>query len=145
MDKKITLSLELFLKKELQSVMDAYEKFRLETAKTYQEEKEIKEALKAEVFWENKIAQIKGLMKGQQVVRPKKQREKVSLGSELELVFNGGRKERIFLDGAGYRNHQATIVSVHSPLGHRLLGRKINDTVSYNGTEVEIKKISYPW
>jgi len=146
MEKRITNSARSFLENELQRIMDGYENFRLELAHIGRQGGNIAEALKGEVIWENKIKQLKGLLKDKKTVYPKRQKETINIGSKILIVFNDGQEKELILDGVGYGGKQIKIVSCHSQIGQQLLGKKLGDKIiAQNKAEIIIKEIYYPW
>ena len=144
MEKIITKSLKNFLDLELRQVMQNYETFRLELAKSGLQSKELAEALSEELIWENRIKYIKGLMKDQKIVKAKKQNEQVDLGSRFSYLAQG-REGSAVLDGSGYFKAGKRIISCHSALGRELLGKKAGDVFKVANVEFRLLAVDYPW
>jgi len=142
---KITERMKCFLEKELQEIMANYAKFRSEIVKTANGVESMEDVSGEEVIWENKIRQIKNLLYNKEIVSPVKQKEVVELGSQVVLSHQNDREDWLILDGVGYKKGDIRIISIESPIGRQLIGKKRQDKVCHEQTELVIKDIFYPW
>ncbi|MDA3802941.1 MAG: GreA/GreB family elongation factor [Patescibacteria group bacterium] len=132
------------LKEELTTVMNAYERNRLEIKKAAENGFNISAALEEEKIWEAKIKSIKDLIKNKQAVPFKRGSRSVVLGSQVTTNSHGKRRTFI-IDGVGYQNKLLTIISCESPVGSALMGKKITDLVKVKGQLIKIESICDAW
>lgn len=63
--------------------------------------------------------------------------KKVIMGSKIRLIINGSEKNYTIL-GNHEGNLKESILSCESPLAQELIGKKIGETVSFNGRKIKI-------
>ncbi len=140
----LTATLKDLLSKELQTIMDGYAVFRSQVANFGQNGGDIKPALEEETVWEAKIKRTKQAMRGK-TIRPERQNKIIALGSPVTLVYPSGEKQKVVIDGAGFKNDQFMVISQKSPIGTLLMGKKKNNSISIDGKKIKIESIGYPW
>lgn len=143
---QITAKMNTLIEKELRETLSNYAKFRSELAKTAEKTEPMEDVPTEEHLWENKIRRLKSLIYGKEIVNPVKQDEVVELGSVILLSFlSNNREEQVILDGAGFKRDTLKVISVDSPIGQKLLGKKRQDKICHQQTEIIVKDIFYPW
>ncbi|MBN2854380.1 hypothetical protein JXK06_02505 [Patescibacteria group bacterium] len=141
----ITLRLKAFLEKDLEKLMQEYEGYRLDIAKVARSGGDVREALKEEVLWENKIKHIKELMRNRSTVTPVRQNEIIALGTKAVISVDG-KERQIIIDGVGYKTKAIDVISQNSLVGKSLIGKKAGDAVAIQaGVVIVVKKVLYPW
>ena len=120
------------LEKELQELKT---KKRQEIAKRLQEAKDLGdlsenaeyfEAKEAQSFNENRIAELRGLLKNSVTIEASSKEDIVGIGSTIE-VKSGNGTEIFRIVGSAEANPQEGKISNESPLGRAFLGRKIGE------------------
>lgn len=90
---------------------------------------------------EIRLKDLKAEIKNVDVVTPERQNQVVQVGSIINLKYPTGIVT-MTVDGLSYNKN---VISVGSPIGLQLLGKKAGDTVLINGkTEVLIQEILLP-
>ena len=81
---------------------------------------------------------IKKQLESAVIIPPSVNKEKVDIGSTVEIQYEETIKRYTIL-GSAETNPSQGIISYHSPLGSRLLNKKVGDTIKINkqGKEVE--------
>ena len=143
MDKQVSSKMLHFLNEELNKALAGYLVFRKGIAKARVKGNEVEEAMKDEDYWENKVGQIKGLINNATVLYPDKQNLVVDIGNRANIQTPKGEMT-IILEGVGWP--EKNIISVDSPLGKGIIGKKRGDSITLSsGITVIIKEIGYPW
>ena len=89
------------------------------------------EAKEAQTALERKIEDLESRLRNAVVVQETQNKETVNLGATVELTKNRSKKPyKVRLVGVEEADISAGDVSVASPLGHELLGKKAGDRVS---------------
>ncbi len=89
----------------------------------------------------NKINKIEYILARAEIIETNKERDKVEIGSSVELeVENKIKKYQIL--GSAETNPSQGKISYSSPLGSILLDKKIGDTIILKDKKYKIKKIS---
>lgn len=140
----LTATFKELLTKELEIIMEEYEAFRAQLANFGQNGGDIKPALEEEAVWEAKIKSTKQAMRGK-VVRPERQNRIIALGSPVTLFYPDGKKQKLIIDGNGFKNDQLMVISQKSPIGALLMGKKQNETIAIDGQKIKIQRIDFPW
>lgn len=142
--RRITKSLKRKLEIRVAETMADYCEYCRDIAIRVAAGADYKEDPMEERIWKLKINGLKAPLKNCTQVIPSMQKEKVDLGSPVTLRYPNDRVERIVLDGANYNDDGVFIISYHSKMGAKLLGRQVGDAVVVNGYEVTVEKIEYP-
>lgn len=136
---KISKRLYQILSKEVVQLLKDYDVFRQVIAKEALLEIDIKDKIaEEELIWENKIKAAKEKIKGLTPVAIERNSDIVSLGSKVLLKGEGGSRV-VIIDGAWHIDKHL-IINYQSPLGKKLLGRKVGEIVD-NQKIIEIS----PW
>ena len=99
------------------------------------ENAELEAARNAQVFLESRIQEIKDILRNYQIIDQKNDepRDKVSVGDWVTVVEEGfDEEERYHLVGPAEADPAEGRISNESPLGKKLLGCKVGDTVTVN-------------
>lgn len=91
-------------------------------------------------FNEARLREIKALIESAEVTKPERQNKIVKIGNIVTLKYP---KQTITmtLDGMSF---EKGVVSLESPLGSKIFGKKAGDFISLNGMEIKIEEIQFP-
>ncbi len=91
----------------------------------------------------SQILQAKDDLKKSKVVPAPSQNQKIAFGHQVTVYFQEDSREMtITLVGKNDSGLKPDWISLHSPLGQALLGKKVSDQVSVNGQTVTVIQIS---
>lgn len=104
-------------------------------------------ALEAKQFNENRIEEVENLIKNAVVKEINKKDQKAGLGEQVKIVRSNDKKEFIYtLVGENESDPQSGKISIKSPIGKAILGKKVNDEISIElpsgNTSFKILKIN---
>jgi len=85
-----------------------------------------------------KIINTEKFLRKAKIIIPQKNKNIIMLGSKVSLIINGKRKEYQIL-GSKETNPEKGIISQNSPLGKKIIGKKINDKIKLKINENEIE------
>lgn len=107
------------------------------------ENSEYQSALEEQKKLETRIFELEKLLKNAKVVRMKKDKDIINIGSEVKLIdLKTKRTMNIKIVGFGEANPLENKISTESPLGKILIGKKKNDIVEIKiGNEIKKLKI----
>lgn len=88
---------------------------------------------------ENRILEIQETLKNAVLIRARKS-DKVNIGSTVTISM-GGKKFTYTMVGPVEANPLEGKISHESPIGKELLGRKVDESFTFNGKKVTIKSI----
>ncbi len=88
---------------------------------------------------ENRILEIQDTLKNAVLIRTRKS-DKVNIGSTVTISM-GGKKFTYTMVGPVEANPLEGKISHESPIGKELLGRKVDESFTFNGKKVTIKSI----
>lgn len=90
---------------------------------------------------EIRLREIKAEIRNVDIIQPEKQNQVVKIGNFIVLKYPD-QTHTMKLDGASY---QKNVISLMTPIGRELLGKKVGDSILVNGTtKVIIKEILLP-
>ncbi len=89
---------------------------------------------------EVRLREIKQLISIAQVTKPERQNQVVKIGSIVTLKYP---KQTITMSFDGMSFEKGT-VSLQSPLGSKIFGKKAGDFISLNDMEIKIEEIQFP-
>jgi len=104
---------------------------RIKTAKEYgdlSENAEYQEAKEAQAFIEGRIAELENIMKTATIVDDSDQKDVVTVGCQV-MVDKNGTKQTFTIVGSTEADPANRKISLESPLGEALLGKKVSDKV----------------
>ncbi|MEX0932197.1 MAG: transcription elongation factor GreA [Candidatus Saccharimonadales bacterium] len=142
----------------LKKYQNELERLKSERQKVAQRLKEAKEAgdLSENVEWssamddykfvESHIEEVEDVLQHAQVVKPPKQHAEAQFGS-IVTIKDGGPEKEYFLVGSLEADPEKDKISISSPVGQKLIGKKAGDTFQHTTPSgqthtYEIKKIS---
>lgn len=103
------------------------------------ENAEYSQAREAQAYLEERVARIEHILRNAKIVT-KHHSTVVEVGSTAHVLKAGTRTQQVFMIvGAEEADTQAGKISLHSPLGSALLGKKAGDTLTMNTPKGEIK------
>lgn len=146
---KITLEKYQQLQRTLEKLkkiqpQEAAEVKELSTTGDYSENAGYQEAKHKLRRTNSKIDRIENLLSQAEIIEVNKNRDKIEIGSEIEIESRGIIKKYQIL-GSLETNPEKGLISYNSPLGSALLGKKTGETISLeiNGKNKEYKIINF--
>lgn len=148
MPKVYKMSQEKFddLKKELTYLKSVREKEvaqQIKEARSFgdlSENSEYDEAKNEQGKLYSRISEIENILSNYIIVSEADMKyDEVCIGSTVELDYGDGDFETIKLVGSQEADPMNMMISDESPLGHAILGKKLNDTVVYEAPQGPIK------
>ncbi len=146
---KITLEKYQQLQRTLEKLkkiqpQEAAEVKELSTTGDYSENAGYQEAKHKLRRTNSKIDRIENLLSQADIIEVNKNRDKIEIGSEIEIESRGIIKKYQIL-GSLETNPEKGLISYNSPLGSALLGKKTGETISLeiNGKNKEYKIINF--
>lgn len=129
--KALSEELEILTKERRREVAE-----KLEYAKSLgdlSENAEYHEARDAQAAVEDRIKKIENILKNAVIVSHKHATDAVSVGSKIKIVKEGGKEEKEYtIVGAEESNVSQGKLSVRSPLGEALVGKKKGEKITFN-------------
>lgn len=105
-----------------------------------EENPEYEDAKNEQAFVEGRILEIETILANAVLIENKGPSNEVRLGSKVTITEVGsGQKEHYIIVGSAEADPASGRISNESPLGRALLGHKVNDIVSVQAPEGEIK------
>lgn len=105
-----------------------------------EENPEYEDAKNEQAFVEGRILEIETILANAVLIENKGPSNEVRLGSKVTITEVGsGHKEHYIIVGSAEADPASGRISNESPLGRALLGHKVNDIVSVQAPEGEIK------
>ncbi len=105
-----------------------------------EENPEYEDAKNEQAFVEGRILEIETILANAVLIENKGPSNEVRLGSKVTITEVGsGNKEHYIIVGSAEADPASGRISNESPLGRALLGHKVNDIVSVQAPEGEIK------
>ncbi|BCX02618.1 MAG: transcription elongation factor GreA [Candidatus Roseilinea sp.] len=105
-----------------------------------EENPEYEDAKNEQAFVEGRILEIETILANAVLIENKGPSNEVRLGSKVTITEVGsGSKEHYIIVGSAEADPASGRISNESPLGRALLGHKVNDIVSVQAPEGEIK------
>jgi transcription elongation GreA/GreB family factor len=143
----ISKSMNDLIQERLVLVMNQYNSYRQSLAKQGLDGVNIKSDLEYEPVWENKIKQLKGLLKGKEVLFPAKQKKEIALGTVVTLAFSDGYRKEVIIDGVRFIDQKLPFetISCESKVGASLMEKRKGDKITVGDKTIEVVKIHYPW
>lgn len=103
------------------------------------ENTEFEEAKNEQAMLEADIARITHILTTAKLIQEGTQQDEVQLGSRITLTEKGTQNEETYwLVGSAEANPRQGKISIESPVGRALLGKKIGDKVKINAPDGEI-------
>jgi transcription elongation factor GreA len=93
------------------------------------ENAEYEAAKNEQAFIEGRILELEHILSHAKVIKPKRTKDVVQVGSTVVVQQDGGPKETYTIVGAAEANPKEGLISNESPLGQALLDRKVKDQV----------------
>lgn len=102
------------------------------------------EAKRQQAFLEGRIITVETMLKSAVLIETEGPSDTVILGSRVTVVEDGFDPETYTIVGSAEANPGDGRISNESPLGKALIGRKVDDTVTFKtpGGQVEMKLLS---
>jgi transcription elongation factor GreA len=102
------------------------------------------EAKRQQAFLEGRIITVETMLKSAVLIEKDGPSDKVVLGSRVTVVEDGFEPETYTIVGSAEANPGDGRISNESPLGKALIGRKVDDRVTFEapGGKVEMKLVS---
>ncbi len=129
--KSLTEELEILVKEKRKEVAE-----KLEYAKSLgdlSENAEYHEARDTQAAVEDRIKKIENILKNAIIISEKHTTDVVSVGSKIKVVKEGSRDEKEYtIVGAEESDISSGKISVRSPLGEAVVGKKKGDKFTFN-------------
>jgi len=116
---------------------------RIATARAFgdlSENQEYTDARAEQKTVENRILEIQETLKNSVLIKAPRKTDKVAIGSTVEISM-GGKKFTYTVVGPVEANPLEGKISHESPIGKELLGRKVDESFTFNGKKVIIKNV----
>lgn len=116
---------------------------RIATARAFgdlSENQEYTDARAEQKTVENRILEIQETLKNSVLIKAPRKTDKVAIGSTVEITM-GGKKFTYTVVGPVEANPLEGKISHESPIGKELLGRKVDESFTFNGKKVTIKNV----
>lgn len=116
---------------------------RIATARAFgdlSENQEYTDARAEQKTVENRILEIQETLKNSVLIKAPRKTDKVAIGSTVEISM-GGKKFTYTVVGPVEANPLEGKISHESPIGKELLGRKVDESFTFNGKKVTIKNV----
>lgn len=116
---------------------------RIATARAFgdlSENQEYTDARAEQKTVENRILEIQETLKNSVLIKAPRKTDKVAIGSTVEISM-GSKKFTYTVVGPVEANPLEGKISHESPIGKELLGRKVDESFTFNGKKVTIKNV----
>lgn len=116
---------------------------RIATARAFgdlSENQEYTDARAEQKTVENRILEIQETLKNAVLIKAPRKTDKVAIGSTVEITM-GGKNFTYTVVGPVEANPLEGKISHESPIGKELLGRKVDESFTFNGKKVTIKNV----
>lgn len=116
---------------------------RIATARAFgdlSENQEYTDARAEQKTVENRILEIQETLKNAVLIKAPRKTDKVAIGSTVEIAM-GGKNFTYTVVGPVEANPLEGKISHESPIGKELLGRKVDESFTFNGKKVTIKNV----
>lgn len=89
-----------------------------------------------------RLKELENLIKNASVLEEKSNDGKIDIGSEVELRYSSGKKNKIRLVHPVEADPLKSLISVESPLGKQLFNKKVGDGVtSPSGEQISVESV----
>lgn len=102
-------------------------------------------SLRETAVHDQRVSELERMFGNKLIVEPINQEEVVLIGNGVSVQFKGGEEMHFILVAHIFEPYSGGLISLSSPLGKAILGKKTGDTVRVgNGQEISIQKITNP-
>jgi transcription elongation factor GreA len=111
----------------------------LEEGGDLSENAEYEDAKNEQAFVEGEIIRLETILSSAQVIEDTGKKDRVVLGARVTIVEKGTKeREEYYLVGSAEANPQEGKISIESPLGKALLGKKVGENVKVDAPAGEL-------